>query len=318
MYDPQLGREAPRRYVDRTDVYASGRRPGTSGHSHVASYACGGCVKLERRTFLVVSGCAALAWVAAATGPSDASAADLGAATLNVLIMIAGVWLGSVAVGRSRTGTWGADRAPAWMHASVVAVAAIVEEAGDAALSAIGMPVEPDAGPLGREVLQAAAFAAVFWAAYLLATRAPGALGAPAEPATAGGSCEAPASRRPSVENEGEAAATKVSGLLRLVRNPRVSASLEFIKAEGNYIDVQGAEGHELILYRFNQAVEDLAGVGMQVHRSYWVRRTAVRDMQRSGKTGRVTLASGREIPVSAPYLAAAQSLLHAPPRDAG
>ena len=158
----------------------------------------------------------------------------------------------------------------------------------------------------------------VFWAAYLLATRAPGALGAPAEPATAGGSCEAPASRRPSVENEGEAAATKVSGLLRLVRNPRVSASLEFIKAEGNYIDVQGAEGHELILYRFNQAVEDLAGVGMQVHRSYWVRRTAVRDMQRSGKTGRVTLASGREIPVSAPYLAAAQSLLHAPPRDAG
>lgn len=259
-----------------------------------------------------------LAWVVAATGRDDASLVDLGSATLNVLATVAGVWFGSIAVARSRSGTWGADRASAWTHAAVVAVAGVVAEAGDAALAAVGIVVEADAGPLAREVLQAVALAALFWAAYLLTTRALGAIGAPTEPSEVGDSNEAPSPRRSSAKVEDEATAITASGLLRLLRNPRVRVSLEFIKAEGNYVDVVGVEGHELILYRFNQAVDELAGTGMQVHRSYWVRRSAVRDMQRSGKTGRLTLASGRAVPVSAPYIAAAQSLLHAPSRDAG
>ncbi len=275
-------------------------------------------MRLDPRAFLAVSGCSVAAWAAAEAGRAGAAVAELGVTILNVLAAIAGVWIGSMLVGRSQTGVWGIDRAPGWQYVAVVALAGGVAEAGDALLAALGMPVEMDAGPWGRELVQAMVFASVLWGAYLLVARTLGVAVAPPQLAATAGLPEQQTLDPPPEARGDEAASFMASGLLRLVRNPRVRASLEVIKAEGNYVDVLGADGHELILYRFSQAVEEMSVTGMQVHRSYWVRRSAVRDMQRSGKTGRLMLASGREVPVSAPYLAAAQSLLPQPTRTAG
>lgn len=73
------------------------------------------------------------------------------------------------------------------------------------------------------------------------------------------------------------------------------------LKAEQHYIKVYTAERSFMTLYRFSDAVAEMdPGVGQQVHRSYWVRTSAIRAVRREAGKYSVELASGLVAPISA------------------
>jgi hypothetical protein len=88
-------------------------------------------------------------------------------------------------------------------------------------------------------------------------------------------------------------------------------ADLYAISSEDHYLRVHTSLGEELILMRLADAVRELDGAGgLQVHRSWWVAASAVRDVNRTGGRMALVLPSGKQVPVSRTYAAAV--------RDAG
>ena len=88
-------------------------------------------------------------------------------------------------------------------------------------------------------------------------------------------------------------------------------AQLHAVSSEDHYLRVHTSAGDELILMRLADAVRELDGAGgLQVHRSWWVAKSAVRDAVRAGGKLTLVLVSGKEVPVSRTYLPAV--------RDAG
>ena len=75
------------------------------------------------------------------------------------------------------------------------------------------------------------------------------------------------------------------------------------MKAEEHYVRLYGSDTEELVPHRFGKAILDLTGEdGFRVHRSFWVRRTAVEEMQeRSGRI-ELLLHEGKVVPVSRQY----------------
>jgi DNA-binding LytR/AlgR family response regulator len=78
---------------------------------------------------------------------------------------------------------------------------------------------------------------------------------------------------------------------------------ISWMKAEGNYVDVYGADDHRLVNYVFSHAAEELRSLGIQVHRSYWVARDNLIRVE-SGK-GRIyaVLKGGHRVPVSRSFV---------------
>jgi len=75
------------------------------------------------------------------------------------------------------------------------------------------------------------------------------------------------------------------------------------IKAEQHYIRVYAPAREYMVLYRFSDAVRELdAGMGTQVHRSYWVNNSAVESVHTRAKNFHLRLTNGATIPVSIPY----------------
>ncbi|PKP83064.1 MAG: LytTR family transcriptional regulator [Alphaproteobacteria bacterium HGW-Alphaproteobacteria-18] len=82
------------------------------------------------------------------------------------------------------------------------------------------------------------------------------------------------------------------------------TAELYAVSAEDHYLRVHTSFGEELILMRLADAMRELAGAeGLQVHRSWWVSKAAVRDTNRQGGKLSLVLASGKEAPVSRTFL---------------
>lgn len=72
------------------------------------------------------------------------------------------------------------------------------------------------------------------------------------------------------------------------------------IENEDHYIRVHTSAGNALILMRLRDAVAQLAPLdGAQVHRSWWVARSAVSDVVRTERRVALRLIDGREVPVS-------------------
>ena len=73
------------------------------------------------------------------------------------------------------------------------------------------------------------------------------------------------------------------------------------VQAEDHYIRVHLDDGSSrLIYFRFADALAELKGVdGMQVHRSFWVKRSAIADAVKERGTMRLSLAGGLVVPVS-------------------
>jgi len=73
------------------------------------------------------------------------------------------------------------------------------------------------------------------------------------------------------------------------------------LKAEQHYIKVYTAERSFMTLYRFSDAVAEMdPAAGHQVHRSYWVRTTAIRAIKRDLRKYSVELVNGLVVPISA------------------
>lgn len=72
------------------------------------------------------------------------------------------------------------------------------------------------------------------------------------------------------------------------------------LEMEDHYVRVHTALGSALVLMRMRDAMALLGEAeGMQVHRSWWVARAAVEDVQRDGRNVRLKLARGIEAPVA-------------------
>lgn len=111
---------------------------------------------------------------------------------------------------------------------------------------------------------------------------APAAEKSPAEEASAGSS----------------AAGTAASFLSRLP--PRLGHDILCLEMEDHYVRVHTRTGSDLLLMRMRDAVAELNGVdGLQVHRSWWVARSAVVAVRRQDKSATLVLANGIEAPVA-------------------
>ena len=90
-----------------------------------------------------------------------------------------------------------------------------------------------------------------------------------------------------------------------LARLPEVTQPTDVlsIQAEQHYIRVHTTTKEHLILYRFSDAIHELSPeLGMQVHRSWWVAKSAIESIQHGAKKFFIQLESGTTIPVSTPY----------------
>ncbi len=86
------------------------------------------------------------------------------------------------------------------------------------------------------------------------------------------------------------------------------TADLHAIASEDHYLRVYTSLGSELILMRLADAVRELAGAdGLQVHRSWWIAKAAIRDEKRDNGRSRLVLPDGTEVPVSRSYRAKAK-----------
>ena len=83
------------------------------------------------------------------------------------------------------------------------------------------------------------------------------------------------------------------------------SAEIWAVEAEDHYLRVHTSAGQDLILLRMADALAELEGQeGMQVHRSWWVARSAIIDARRGDSRATLTLKDGAEAPVSRTYAA--------------
>ena len=81
-------------------------------------------------------------------------------------------------------------------------------------------------------------------------------------------------------------------------------AILWAVEAEDHYLRLHTSLGQDLILMRLGDAVAELEGIeGARTHRSWWVARAAVTQVERENGRARLVLADGAEAPVSRPYV---------------
>jgi len=86
---------------------------------------------------------------------------------------------------------------------------------------------------------------------------------------------------------------------------PELGSEIIALQMEDHYVRVHTALGSDLVLMRMRDAVALLADLdGRQVHRSWWVARDAVEDVERHGRNVRLVLARGIEAPVSRAQIA--------------
>ncbi|NKB44297.1 MAG: hypothetical protein GKS03_08480 [Alphaproteobacteria bacterium] len=75
------------------------------------------------------------------------------------------------------------------------------------------------------------------------------------------------------------------------------------LEAEDHYVRVHTEVRSELIHYRFADAVHEQRGQpGLQVHRSFWVSKTAIENIVRRGRSFDIVLKGGKRIPVGQTY----------------
>ena len=75
------------------------------------------------------------------------------------------------------------------------------------------------------------------------------------------------------------------------------------VEAEDHYLRLHTSRGQDLILMRLADAVGELEGLeGAQVHRSWWVAKTAIAEASRGNGRATLTLKNGAVAPVSRTY----------------
>ena len=80
------------------------------------------------------------------------------------------------------------------------------------------------------------------------------------------------------------------------------------IEAQDHYLKVVTVRGHTLILMRLGDAMSELAGTGVQVHRSHCVTTDAVARHRRDGTRDILLMSDGVEVPVSRCFRSSVQA----------
>ena len=95
-------------------------------------------------------------------------------------------------------------------------------------------------------------------------------------------------------------AGAMVEAALRARLPPHLDAEIIALKAEDHYLRVYTAKGDTLIHYRFRDALHDLREMdGLQVHRSYWVRRAAIKERYTKAHSQFLRVGEDLSIPIS-------------------
>ncbi len=90
-----------------------------------------------------------------------------------------------------------------------------------------------------------------------------------------------------------------------------VGTDLISLSMQDHYIEVTTAKGTELILMRLSDAIAELEGVaGVQIHRSHWVVKAAMRRTKREGGRLFLELIDGHQLPVSRTYAPSVKAAL--------
>ncbi|MDE0023316.1 MAG: LytTR family DNA-binding domain-containing protein [Spirochaetaceae bacterium] len=101
-------------------------------------------------------------------------------------------------------------------------------------------------------------------------------------------------------------------------RDERVAASplaefgseVIFLKSEDHYIHVRTSTDSALIKMRFAEAIAELGGAGIQVHRSYWVAFHHMRGLTKRDRKLMLRLSGDHLVPISARHRVAVQTVL--------
>jgi hypothetical protein len=93
--------------------------------------------------------------------------------------------------------------------------------------------------------------------------------------------------------------------MLRLPIEAR--AALVRIEAQDHYLNVVTVRGKALILMRLSDAMSELSGRGIQVHRSHWIAPDAVARHRRNKGRDVLEMSDGTDIPVSRSFRETAQ-----------
>jgi hypothetical protein len=80
------------------------------------------------------------------------------------------------------------------------------------------------------------------------------------------------------------------------------------LEAQDHYLLVVTDRGSDTLLLRLGDAADELAEVGVRVHRSHWVNRAQVRGHSRQKGRDFLKMADGQQVPVSRSYKEAAQA----------
>lgn len=87
-------------------------------------------------------------------------------------------------------------------------------------------------------------------------------------------------------------------------------SELYAISAEDHYVRVHTSKGDSLILMRLSDAMVETGSLeGLQVHRSWWVAKSAIDDIKSKGRAAEVTLKNNVKAPVSRNGLKALKSI---------
>lgn len=81
-----------------------------------------------------------------------------------------------------------------------------------------------------------------------------------------------------------------------------IRGELLCLQMQDHYLAVHSTDGQQLILCRMEDAARELTGIGLRVHRSWWVAHAGVAAIKRDKGRMRMLLKDGREIPVGRTY----------------
>ena len=106
--------------------------------------------------------------------------------------------------------------------------------------------------------------------------------------------------RRPATQTHAAPANAPPPKFLARLPAKLQGGELYAVEAEDHYLRLHTSLGQDLILLRLADAIAELEGLeGAQTHRSWWVARAAVTEVERGDGRATLTLKDGAEVPVS-------------------
>ena len=126
------------------------------------------------------------------------------------------------------------------------------------------------------------------------------------EPPLAGVRTDGGASAKSGGAGDGSKNESRLPELL----SDELGSDVIFLKSEDHYVQVRTSAGAALIKMRFADAIAELGGAGIQVHRSYWVAVHHMRELTKRDRKLMLRLSGDHLVPISARHRAAVQAVL--------